>query len=399
MTAAIAAARKGACVTILEHQEKIGRKLLSTGNGRCNFTNLKMGPEYFRGESPERIASVLERFGSGDSLRFFRELGVLTKTRDSCVYPRTGQASTILEALSLEIRRLNITVRTGVHVESIQKRSGEFLIRTAKSTFDCKADRVILAAGGRAAEKLGSDGSGYLLAGQMGHSLAPVVPALVQLRSSETYFKRIAGVRADAAVTLYVDGRSAARDTGEIQITDYGISGIPVFQISRYASMGLYQEKEIHVAADFLPSLSEKEFSEYLLAQRRLEPRRTASEMLSGILHHKLIPVLLRRAHISTGQEIGRLSSSSLDELIHVCKHFIIPIKGTNSFAQAQVCAGGVLLSEVREDTLESLLVPGLYIVGELLDADGMCGGYNLQWAWTTGYLAGEDAAREQEDI
>ncbi|MCU6685502.1 aminoacetone oxidase family FAD-binding enzyme [Dorea acetigenes] len=399
IAAAIAAARKGAAVTILEHKDRIGKKILATGNGRCNLTNLHMEASCFRGDDTAIVDKVLRRFDAEDTLKFFRDLGLLTKTRGNYVYPRTDQASTVLEILLMELRRLHVHLETDTHVTSVEKTKKEFRIRASQKEKGEKvyhADKVILASGGKAASAQGSDGSGYGLAKAMGHSLSPVVPALTALRASEKIFSRLAGIRTEATVTLYLDGRETAADTGELQLTNYGISGIPVFQVSRYASKGLYQKKEVTARIDFLPAMCEKEFLLYLSERKRKETDTVMEEFLIGVFHKKLIPVFLEYAGIGCHMKAEVVSEADFQRLVKTCKGFPVHIIAANSFEQAQVCAGGVRTAQVKADTLESIYTPGFYLTGELLDIDGICGGYNLQWAWATGYLAGRDAAAER---
>lgn len=393
MTAAIAAARQGAAVTILEHKDRLGKKLLSTGNGRCNLTNEAMSPDYFRGEAREIIPCVLDEFGVADTLRFFEELGVLFKKRDGYVYPRSDQAGTILEVLLLELRRLGVTIKTNTHVARVEPGRKGFRVYTEDKKVAATADRVILACGGKAASVLGSDGSGYAIAKSLGHTIAPVVPALVQLKARGSFFKSVSGVRTEAKVMILIDGQPAASDTGELQLTNYGISGIPVFQVSRYAAMALYEKREVTAVLDFIPGIAEPAFEELLSKRLLRQGDDTAEDFLIGIFHKKLIPVFLEKAGIQRRQKAGELTDDALKKLVTLCKHFSVPVYDTNSFDQAQVCAGGVRTTEVKKKTMESIYTEGLYITGELLDIEGICGGYNLQWAWATGYLAGKAAA------
>ena len=241
MLAAISAAREGAKVTILEHKDRIGKKILSTGNGRCNLTNEYMTPDCFRGDDVSIVSSVLKQFGYEETIDFFEKLGVILKNRQGYIYPISDQASTILDVLRMELERLKVSVCLEHCVTAIKKNAKGFQVVTNKGTY--QGDALILATGGKAASVLGSDGSGYSLAKQFGHLMSPVVPALVQLKGKGTYFKQVAGVRTQARISLYVNDIFVSEDTGELQLTNYGISGIPVFQISRYAAKGLYEKK------------------------------------------------------------------------------------------------------------------------------------------------------------
>lgn len=392
LIAAISAAREGADVTIVEQKERLGKKILSTGNGRCNLTNEYMNTDCFRGDDTSIVTQVLAMFGYQETIRFFEELGVILKERNGYVYPISDQACTIVDVLCMEIKRLGVQVLLNQSVNHISKKSQYFVVRTAETSL--QGDAVIVAAGGRAASVLGSDGSGYTLAKTFGHSLSPIVPALVQLKGKGNFFKQISGVRTHARLSLYVDNQYIYKDTGELQLTNYGISGIPVFQISRYAAKALYEKKEVVAEVDFLPSMPEEEFGEFLRKRVEKHGEKHAEDFLIGVFHKKLIGLLLRASRINTNDMISRVSDEQINKLITVCKHFQIVIEGTNDFEQAQVCAGGVRTTEINPHTMESVYAEGLYLTGELLDIDGICGGYNLQWAWSTGYIAGTHAAK-----
>ncbi len=392
IVAAISAAREGANVTILEHKDRIGKKILSTGNGRCNLTNEYMKQECFRGDDVSIITDVLKQFGYRETIAFFEELGVILKNRQGYIYPISDQATTILDVLRMELERLNVTICLEHHVQAITKNSKGFKIVTDKESYH--GDSVILATGGKAASVLGSDGSGYTLAKQFDHRISPVVPALVQLKGKGSYFKQIAGVRTQAKVSLFINDEFISEDTGELQLTNYGISGIPVFQVSRYAAKGLYEKKKVSAEIDFLPSMTDEELILFMKERKGLHGEKKAGDFLVGMFHKKLIGALLKEAKIALTESINNLSDVKLKKLLLLCKHFPVMIEGTNDFEQAQVCAGGVKTTEINPKTMESLNETDLYIIGELLDIDGICGGYNLQWAWSTGFIAGKNAAK-----
>lgn len=394
MVAAIAAARQGAEVTIIEHMDRVGKKLLSTGNGRCNLTNLSLAEKCYHCSQKGFPMKVLNRFGVQDTLDFFWDLGLVTKSKNGYIYPNSEQAAAVLDLLRLELEHEKVCVLLSSEIrQPIQKKRGRFLVRIGKG--DISSDALILAAGSRAAPVTGSDGSGYQLARKFGHRILTPLPALVQLRCSGKYFKQLAGVRCEARVTLYSEGRKLAADTGEVQLTDYGISGIPTFQVSRFASKKLAEGKEVHAVLDFMPSMTKTDVRDFLKRRVALLPERKCRDFLTGVFHKKLAFVLLRLSGIAEEQSVGKVADASWEQLLDQIKGFEAPVTATNSFEQAQVCCGGADTREVVPETLESRLVPGLYLVGELLDVDGVCGGYNLQWAWSTGYLAGTHAGRE----
>lgn len=392
LVAAISAAREGAEVTIVEQKDRLGKKILSTGNGKCNLTNEYMKVDCFRGDDTSIVSEVLDQFGYKDTIRFFEELGVILKNRQGYIYPISDQASTILDVLCMEIKRLGIEVLLEQSVTSITKTNHGFRVKTTETSL--QSDAVILATGGKAAPTLGSDGSGYMLAKQLEHHMSPVVPALVQLIGNGHFYKQIAGVRTQAKVSLFVDDALVCDDTGELQLTNYGISGIPVFQVSRYAAKGLYEKKSVVAEIDFLPSMSDEDFGIFLNNRLQSHGDKTAEEFLVGVFHKKLIGLLLKASVINTNVVMEQVTTDKLDKFKLVSKHFHIVIDGTKDFEHAQVCAGGVRTSEVNAQTLESIYHDNVYLTGELLDIDGICGGYNLQWAWSTGYIAGKHAAK-----
>lgn len=392
LVAAITAARNGAKVTIIEKNDRLGRKILSTGNGRCNLTNEYMTASCFRGDDVTIVSHVLQQFGYEDTIRFFEELGVLLRNRQGYIYPISDQASTICDALEQEVKIQNIHLALGQTVTRVTKKAKGFAIKTEQAAFT--ADAVILATGGKAAPKLGSDGSGYEMAKSFGHHLAPVLPALVQLKCKGNFFKQVAGVRAQAKVTLCLDGQPMASDIGELQLTNYGISGIPVFQISRFAARGLYDRKPVTAEIDFMPHMSDTEFQHFMEKRLSIHGHKNAEHFFLGMFHQKIIRLLLHTAGIHDSKCMNDVEQEKTEKIITLCKHFKIEVEACNGFEQAQVCAGGIRTTEIHIDSLESLCAEDLYLVGELLDIDGICGGYNLQWAWATGYIAGAHAAK-----
>lgn len=392
LTAAITAAEHGSQVTIIEHSAKLGKKILSTGNGKCNLTNLFLDASCYRSDEEAFPMKVLQSFGPEQTVKFFRKLGVLTTDRNGYVYPMSGQARTISDALIDRARELGVRVMKETEVVSISSEKGIFRVKTTGE--EVKGDYIILACGSKAAKSTGSDGSGYKLAESLGHTLVKPVPALVQLRCKGNYFPEISGVRIQATVGIFQGKHFLASDTGELQLTDYGISGIPVFQVSRYASKLLDRKKPVTAVVDFFPETSEHEFFSLLQEQKKLLKERKAAGFLTGLFNKKLADFFLKAAQISPTLPIKDLSKHQISDLCRVVKSFEIAVNATNSFEQAQICAGGVKTTEVNPNTMESKKVKGLYIVGELLDVDGICGGYNLQWAWATGYLAGLRAAQ-----
>ena len=392
LVAAISAARNGANVTIIEQKDRLGKKILSTGNGKCNLTNEYMEIECFRGDDTSIVSKVLDKFGYKETCQFFESLGVILKNRQGYIYPISDQATTIVDILCMEVEHLNVNVVLNESVVSVNRTKKGFMVKTNGNVY--YAESVILATGGKASPVLGSDGSGYGIAKSFGHKISPVVPALVQLQGKGNFFKNISGVRTNATVSIYVDGEMLGKDTGELQLTNYGISGIPVFQISRYAAKALHQKKTVKAEIDFLPTMTMEELSNYMEQRKQLHLHKKMGEFFVGMFHSKLIDLFLKIAKVDNKTYVKDVMERQWQILLKLIKSFFVEIEGTNSFEQAQICAGGVKTTEINPDTLESLCEEGLYLTGELLDVDGICGGYNLQWAWATGFIAGENAAK-----
>lgn len=402
MAAAIWAARSGADVTILEHTDRVGKKILSTGNGRCNLTNRFQEAACYHSEQPDFPIRVLDHFRVGDTIRWFSHMGLEVKERQGYYYPVSDQASAVLDVLRMSLKEYQVKVLCGFSPLSIKKAGNTWQVAGLKKPDDgngeakkiqIEGDALILATGGKAAPNTGSDGSGYELAQKLGHRIIRPLPALVQLRCQGTYYKQLSGIRTDAELTLYADKQELTRERGELQLTDYGLSGIPVFQISRYASKSLEEKKNVTVYIDFFPDITALELKKMLEERARRFPARTCEEFLTGLLNKKLAVVLLKLSGIKLSDPCRRLTRGHLEALTRQIKCYQALVQSVNPFSNAQVCCGGVDTREVSPDTMESCLQKDLYFAGELLDVDGICGGYNLQWAWSSGYLAGVSAA------
>ena len=391
MMAAVTAASEGARVILLEHKDRIGKKILSTGNGRCNFTNIHQEPICYHSEDPLFPWEVVERFNAQAVISFFLQMGVYSKNRNGYIYPNSDQASAVLDAFRMELDRLKVEIRTGVECREIRPGKKGFTVLTDQEPV--RADRVILCAGSKAAPATGSDGSGYDLAKNLGHRILPVLPALTALKCEEKFFKSIAGVRANGSVSIWSGGECIAKDTGEIQLTDYGISGIPVFQVSRYASKLLYEKKETDAVLDFMPDFTKEQTNAFLRARAKTRPDKSAEMFLIGLFHKKLCDLWIRLSEIPRQRKAGELTEDEIARLTSLIKEFRVRVRETNPYDKAQVCCGGVDTREVNPETLESVYVPGVYFAGEILDVDGMCGGYNLTFAWASGYVAGKAAS------
>lgn len=396
MVAAITAARKGAKVAILEQNDRLGKKLLSTGNGKCNYTNENQDSVFYHSEHPETVQQVLVQFPLSETLEFFRELGVFPLVKKGGIYPNSEQASAVLDALRFEIERLGIQVKTNAKVTQLEAAGKGFRIKLPSG---CEMGScVILAAGSKASVIAGCDGSGYRLASQLGHKLIEPLPALVQLRCGEDFYKGLQGVRMQAKIRLFSgksekQGKLLAEEKGELQLTGYGVSGIPVFQVSRFAARALGQGLKAWLLIDFLPEFSKEGLEKELKRLKNRNKMRKMEELLTGMVNKKLAVVLLKRCQIKPSALCGQVEQDAVCCLARMMKEFPTQITETNGFREAQVCCGGIDLSQIDGGSLESRKVPGLYFAGECLDVDGACGGYNLQWAWASGFVAGNHGA------
>ncbi len=394
MMAAIAAAENGAEVTIFEKNDRIGKKILATGNGKCNFSNLDFKVNYYNGTDTEYLPELFAQFSVQDTIAFFQDAGMLCKEKNGYLYPLSEQASTVLDILRLKIKQKKIKVELQANITSLMKnhKTNMFCIQTLKDKHYFHS--VILTCGGCAAPKTGSDGSGYLLSGNMGHEVIETVPALVQLKCRDDFMKGLGGVRCEALVSIENKNQVIQAETGEVQFTDYGISGIPVFQFSRTASYLLKKQKEISVYINFFPGYSDLEYEKMCDIRINNRKGKNMEEFLLGMMNKKINTTMLKLADLKVAEEAGRVSKEKLQKLLYSYRRLCVHVTAPNSFDHAQVTAGGVSMKEVNL-RMESKLVRDLYFAGEILDIDGRCGGYNLQWAWTSGYIAGKNAGRQ----
>ncbi|MBQ7775158.1 MAG: NAD(P)/FAD-dependent oxidoreductase [Lachnospiraceae bacterium] len=400
MMAAITAAKQGAEVTIYEHM-RLGKKILATGNGKCNLSNLYMTKDCFYSHDMKRLEKCLNRFGTEETIAFFEKQGLCIKERNGYLYPLAEQAAVVLQVLENCVKRAGISVIYEAKVEDVQPitkaRPGRRVLVKIEASKDFY-DAVIIACGSKAAPKTGSDGSGYTFAKQLGHKLVPVLPSLVQLRCSDSFCKAIAGIRSDALIHIYADGKLLCEEQGELQLTDYGISGIPVFQLSGSVNRYLYANKKATLVAkiNFLPQMNEQEFQSFVQKRMKLaKEERIVEEFFCGVLNQKLMQLFIKLVGLKPDMPVSKTDKTKLRQVFELCRGFEMHITESNGFENAQVCTGGVDLREVTDD-LESVYAPNVYFAGEILDVDGRCGGYNLQWAWTSGHIAGLAAASEK---
>ncbi|MCF7931319.1 MAG: NAD(P)/FAD-dependent oxidoreductase [Acholeplasmataceae bacterium] len=387
--AAIVASRNNTDVTIIEKNSRIGKKILATGNGRCNYTNVNADQNAYN--HPEFVLSVLKQFSAHQTIEFFQELGIEPKVEDfGKAYPLSEQASSIIDVFLYELEKLNVAIKTDTQAKEIVKKGSGFLIHLDHGDA-LYADKVILATGGKAMPSSGSDGLGYPIARKLGHHVSTIFPALVKLTLDSPYLKSLNGVKITSTVQLINKNQVVQEENGDILFTNYGISGPTILDISRKANELLIAKEAPIINVILLDSLSKIQVYERFQKFKD----KPVDQSLIGLVNKRIIPALIKQAGIQKHQTL-------ICELTHLEKEFLInllfnwhfPVTGSKGFEDAQVTAGGIEVSEIDADTLESKLIEGLYFTGEVMDIDGLCGGYNLQWAWSSAYVAAQNASK-----
>ncbi len=387
MTAALTAARLGHEVTLYERQARVGRKLMATGNGRCNLTNTGAGPSNYHGEAPDFVRPALEAFPSEAALDFFRGLGLLAREEwGGRVYPLSNSANSVVDVLRQALDAAGVELIAGDRVREL-RRAGSGYSVTTESGDKRSFDAVVVACGGLAGEKLGGGRDGYELLKALGHTRTALRPALVQITTEPMYPRSLKGIKADCALRVLSRGRLLASSCGELLFTETGVSGPAAFDVSRAVSEAGDAKMELEI--DFLRDYTSEEVLAHLQNRVKTAPELPASELLTGSVHNRLGRMLIKYADVEASAPLSALSERELRTVAGACKRFKLSVRGTEGFANAQVTAGGIRTSEFDPWTLESRLCPRLFACGEVLDIDGDCGGYNLQWAWSSGVLAG----------
>jgi len=374
-------------VIILEKNEKLLKKLLMTGNGRCNYLHENYKVNDYHSQNMEYVDDFLAEKNLSDVYYFFDSMGVISKNRNGYIYPFSNQATTIRDALIREVEKKGIMVYYNTTVDLIEKRKGQFFVHTNERDFYC--DKLVLATGGCAYPKTGSDGAGYSFLEEFGHTLVKPLPALVQLESDFPYCKNWDGVRCDVELVLEEDQEEIAWEEGEVQLTNYGLSGICTFNLSHYISRGLEAGRKEIIKINFVPFI-ESLITVWMDRYSRKNMDKNLFELLSGFLNPKIIPIILKCSHLKEEVSYEDLTN---DEKLALCKNLKslpVVITKTKGFDSSQVCNGGLILREIDIDTMESRFVDGLFITGELLDITGNCGGFNLTECWISGILAGK---------
>ncbi|MCI1478890.1 MAG: NAD(P)/FAD-dependent oxidoreductase [Clostridium beijerinckii] len=397
LMAAIIAKDFGLDVAIIESNDRIGKKILVTGNGRCNITNKNISHPfgYFHSENQDFFKATLDNFTVKDTESTFLSLGLpLIELESGKMYPKSLQASSVIDIFRMAIEDRQIPLYTNCKIDSTSKKNNFILTSNNDDfkNFSCK--KLILSCGGKSATKTGSDGSGYKLCKSLGHSIIEPIPGIVQLKLDYPYLKALSGVKFDGSASILVDNKVIRTEFGEILFTDYGISGPPIMQLSSYASKALYENLNVTIRIDMFPLESKDDIESFFTTHFSMFGHREISTALIGVINKKLISTILK----DVGIKDIHIPCSSIDwrttsKLIDKFKRWDFKCIGTNGFNNSQVTVGGVNTSEVNNISLESKLVKNLYFCGEILDVHGDCGGFNLQWAWSSGYLAAKSAA------
>ena len=400
LAAAAYFAKRGVPALLLERLPRVGKKILATGSGRCNLANRQMSPERYQ-KAGDFVRRMYTRTPPKDALDLLASLGLWFLEEEDRIYPRTKMASSVLDALRAPLERGCVRAETGVRVTGLSF-SGGLWRAQAEDGRAFSAPFVLFCPGGSAAPKFGTDGTAARLAGKLGHTLIPAVPALVQLRCQNAALPSLKGLRAQAGAELFIGGVPAGKETGELLFTDYGVSGIPVMQLSGRAARALSGGQQVSLSLDLLPERpSFRSAADLRLRAAALHSADLAA-LLCGLFPRMLARAILREAGLSPEEAPETLPEEALSRLARVLHGFPLPVTGTLGFEHAQVTSGGVSLSQVSPETMESALCPGLFFAGEVLDADGPCGGYNLHFAFTSGLAAaraieGRIAARKEE--
>lgn len=392
--ASITAKDMGKDTAILEGSSRIGQKILTTGNGRCNITNRNITSSRFHSKNPDFFNYALNNFTVEDTTNFFYSLGLpLTTLEGDKMYPLSLQASSVLDVFRMALEDRNIPVYLNSKVKDIKKNSKGFKITTTPGKiYEC--NKLILCCGGKSAPSTGSDGSGFSLAMALNHSIVNPVPALVQLKLAYKNLKSLSGIKFNGFAEIIINKTSIKKEFGEILFTDYGISGPPILQLSRIASWALSEGNSVYMTIDMMPDLSKENLIEFLENHWGIFSYRSVLNSFVGLINKKMIPILLKEASISNiHKPCYELDWNEKQNIFTLLKNWTFEVCDTNSFKNSQVTAGGINTVEVNPNTLESNLVKNLYFAGELLDVDGDCGGFNLQWAWSSGFIAGKSAA------
>ena len=379
LTALIALLQNGVKnVTLLERLDRVGKKITATGNGQANLTNDNLTDKNYYSNKAGFYSFALKNHGVNDYKAFLRSIGIITVSDEQCrVYPLSKQANSVVDFMRAYLINKGADIRTGVFVTDVQKKGDFFIVRSGLGdTFTAK--NVLLCTGGNAQKQFGTDGNGYDLAKKLGHTVTKIYPSLVQLKANTDDIKSLKGLKADVRLTAIVDGKKVRVEEGELLFTDYGVSGNAVFKIS--PAFAVDGDKLLSV--EFLPTLDLLTLKDIIVERKKNFPYILGEELVSGLVHKQISKAIFKRR------------DGTAKSIANACKNFEIKITGTTGFNYAQVTRGGISANELDDKTMRSTKCDNLYLVGEVVDVDGDCGGYNLQWAYSSARTATDDIVR-----
>lgn len=382
-------------VIILEGQDKPLKKLLITGNGKCNYFNEEFIPSKYHSFNEELLKNIISLENKNKILTFFKIIGIIPRIKENYYYPYSNQAISVKNSFLKEIENKNIKLKLNSYVKDIKKENDKFLVYYNDDVLVC--DELIISTGGKSYPKTGSDGLGYNLSKKLGHTINKTLPALVGLKCKEPFLKKLNGVRSNATVSLFVNDKLIKSEIGEVQFTNYGLSGICIFNLSSIASRSISENKKVKISINFLDKLkikNKKSFQEFILSSEYNFKKEKVSYFLDNLLNYKLTNVILEKTKIERNKLVSKLSDNEINMLFENLFSFTMNIIDTNNFESAQITSGGVSLYEINPLTFESKIVSNLYLTGEVLDIDGDCGGYNIAFAVLSGILAGESVKK-----
>lgn len=394
-TSAINAKTNNNEVIILEGQDKPLKKLLITGNGKCNYFNDEFIPSKFHSFNEELLKNIISLENKNKILTFFKSIGIIPRIKENYYYPYSNQAISVKNSFLKEIENKNIKLKLNSYVKDIKKENDKFLVYYNNDVLVC--DELIISTGGKSYPKTGSDGLGYNLSKKLGHTINKPLPALVGLKCKEPFLKKLNGVRSNATVSLFVNDKLIKSEIGEVQFTNYGLSGICIFNLSSIASRSISENKKVKISINFLDKLkikNKKSFQEFIFSSEYNFKKEKVSYFLDNLLNYKLTNVILEKTKIERNKLVSKLSDNEINMLFENLFSFTMNIIDTNNFESAQITSGGVSLYEINPLTFESKIVSNLYLTGEVLDIDGDCGGYNIAFAVLSGILAGESVKK-----
>lgn len=391
---------KNISVTIFEKHSRVGKKLLSTGNGRCNITNEnacetvelngKEIPKFYHGNNSEFATFALKSFTNYDLINYFENNGLILRKENDKYYPFSESAGTVLDFLRLKCEMLGVKIITNTTVERVINKNNKFLING-----EC-FDKVIIACGGKSSPHLCSDGDGYKLLKSFGHKLTSLYPAITQIKTETEFVKQLKGVKADADCKIFVNNKLIRSQFGQVLFADYGLSGPPIFQLSRIASQNY--EKDCRITLDFVKDKTIEELENIIFSciENPFTYPLTTENLLSLLFNKRLGQVIIKYCGFKLNTDAYSLKKSDIKNIAFAIKNFTLKVKGVNGFQNAQVTAGGIETKDFDEKTMQSKLINGLYAIGEVLDIDGDCGGFNLQWAFSSAFVAAKSVVGDK---